>query len=722
MREEKVTFCRVCEALCGLVATVEDGRVTGLRPDPDHIVSKGYACAKGLAFHDVTHDPDRVVHPMKRQGERWQRIDWDSALGEIGARLRTVRERDGVDAVAFYTGNPTVFSYSARLFAGALASAAGTRNTYSAGTQDNAADFLASKFLYGAYLLQPIPDLDRTDHLLLVGVNPVVSHGTLLHAADIGRRIKAIRERGGKVVLLDPRRTQTAKIASEHHYVRPDSDIFVLMAMLRVILDERLEDKAFLDAHTQGQDDLRRVVTAFSPELAQARSGIDADIVRRMAREFAVAPRACVYERAVCGTFGTLTAWACDVLNIVTGNLDAAGGAIFAGGLLDMVAVTEKIGMNEYGGRHSRVDAMPACRGDLPSGVLVDEILTPGAGQIRALVVTAGNPVLSIPRGNELALAMRSLECSVAIDFYMNETAACADYFLPATTFLEREDLPVAHQNLMLEPFVQWTEPVIAPLGQARQEWEILSELGEAMGLPFLNNPLLDAVRRVSRLVGRPLSATGVIDLMIRTGRLGDKLLPWRSGLSLAEIRKHPHGMRLPGNTTGDLAGKIRHPGGKVQLWNEHLERDLERLHATIVVSPARSDGAPHRRPLQLIGRRDPRSHNSWMHNVPRLLASNVCDLRIHPDDAGARGIGAGQRVRVSSNVGSIEAIVVLSDELMPGVVCMPHGWGHDAAGGRAVASKPGVNCNLLIDRHAMEPLSGMSFLNGFPVEVEKLG
>jgi formate dehydrogenase len=558
----------VCEAYCGLIATVEGGRVTELRPDPEHVLSKGYACTKGLAFHHVTHDPDRVLHPMKRRDGGWQRIGWDDAIGEVGARLTAIRERHGPHAIGFYTGNPTVFSYSTRLFAAALAGAVGTRNTYSAGTQDNAADFLASKFLYGAYLLQPIPDLDRTGHLFLVGVNPVVSNGTLVHAVNIRKRLRAILARGGKIVVVDPRRTETARLASEHHFVRPDSDVFLLMAMLHVIVRDGLEDADFLAAHTADAGALRRVVEPFTPELAERMTGIDAATVTRLARELAAAERGCVYGRAVCGTFGTLTSWAADVLNIVTGNLDAPGGTLFADGLLDMVAISAGIGMDRYAHVRSRVGDQPVCRGDLPSNVLVDEIMTPGAEQIRALVVTAGNPVLSIPRGDELARAMRTLECSVAIDFYLNETAAAADYFLPATTFLEREDLPLAHQNLMLEPYVQWTEPVIAPLGEARHEWQILSALGEAMGLPFMNRPLLDRARAWLRWVGVELSAAHVADLMIRTGPLGDKLLPWSSGLSLAAIREHPHGLRLPENRTGVLAEKVRLPVGKIRLWN----------------------------------------------------------------------------------------------------------------------------------------------------------
>jgi len=714
MREDKITFCRVCEAFCGVIATVEDGRVTDLRPDSDHVVSKGYGCAKGLAFHNVTHDPDRILHPLKRRDGKWERIDWGTAILEVAAKLKAIRDEYGPHAIAFYTGNPSVFSYSTRLFANALAGAVGTRNTYSAGTQDNSADFLASKFLYGAYLLQPIPDLTRTEHLLLVGVNPLVSHGTLLHAAEIRKQLKGVLARGGKIVVLDPRRTETARVASEHHFVRPDTDVFVLMAMLHVIFRDGLYAKSFVDAHTTGVEDVQRAVESFTPELAAAKSGIEVETLVRMARELAAAKTACTYGRAVCGTYGTLTAWALDVLNVVTGRLDAPGGAIFADGALDMVAVTSRVGMDQYAHRRSRIGDHPVCRGDLPSGILADEIAIPGAERVRALVVTAGNPVLSMPNGNELAEAMKQLEVSVAIDFYMNETAARCDYFLPATTFLEREDIPLAHQNLMLEPYVQWTDAVIPPVGEARHEWQILSDIGAAMGLPFMNNPVLDRIRNVAKWLGRPLSAAGVADLAIRTGPHGDRFLPWRNGLSVQNIRAHPHGLRLPENRTGVLAEKIRHPDGKVHLWNEHLACDVARLRASI--------GATNDPRLRLIGRRDQRSHNSWMHNVARLMDSNRCELRIHSSDAKRLGIVAGDRVSLASDIGEIEVTAAVSDDVMPGVVCMPHGWGHEPSAGTVAAAKPGANCNVLIDRRVIEPLSGMSFLNGVPVTVRKKG
>ena len=396
MTEETITYCRVCEVYCGLVATVEDGRVTGLRPDDDHVASRGYICPKGAVFHEVTHDPDRVLHPLKRTEEGWQRISWEQAITEIAERLNRIRAAHGPHAVALYHGNPSGWSYSHRIFSAGWIDALGSRNVYGAGTQDNLALFLAASFLYGSSALRPIPDLLRTRYLLVVGANPVVSQGTIIQVVDTKGRLRAIRERGGKVVVIDPRRTETAQLATEHHFIRPDTDGLLLLAMIRTILEEGLEAPAFVERYVVGLDRLREVTAAFTPERVATRTGIAAETIRHLAREFAATPGACAYGRPVCGSFGTITAWALDVLNIVTGNLDARGGAVFSDGLVDLAGLAAKLGLDGYGRHRSRIGDHPSVLGELPSGVLADEITTPGDGQIRALVVTAGNPVLSI--------------------------------------------------------------------------------------------------------------------------------------------------------------------------------------------------------------------------------------------------------------------------------------------------------------------------------------
>jgi anaerobic selenocysteine-containing dehydrogenase len=715
MSEEKTTYCRVCEVYCGLIATVEDGRVTGLRPDPDHVVSRGYCCPKGVTFHHVTHDPDRILHPMKRTPEGWQRIGWEQALGEIAAKLNAIRAAHGPHAVALYTGNPAGYSYSHVLASGSWLKAIGSRNGYGAGSQDNLSIFLAAKFLYGSHLRTPVPDLDRTRYFLVIGSNLVISQGTMTHAADAKARLEAIRARGGTVVVIDPRRSETARIADEHHFIRPDTDAFLLLALVHVILGEGLEDAAFLAAHTRDLEWLRDAVRPFTPELAAAETGIAADVIRRVARDFAAADGACAYGRIVCGSFGTLAAWAVAVLNVVTGNLDRPGGSVFSDGIVDMAATVKRLGLDDYGTHRSRVADRPGVLGQLPSGVLADEITTAGDGQIRALVVTAGNPILSIANGPALAEAMRQLECTVVLDIQMSETAKLADYVLPCTTALEREDFPIFHANLCTEPYMQWTEPVIAPQGEARSEWDVFVALGDAMGLCFLDDTFAAWTRSALRLVGGDFSQRWLADAMIRTGPYGDGYLPWRSGWSIARLAAAPHGVRLGAIRTGILAEKLLTEDKKIPLRRLEIEREMTRLGGE-----AGKNGAVGDYPFRLIGRRDNRSNNSWLRNVPKLMRGDRCRrLRIHPDDAARLGVVDGGRARVRSRVGALDVEVRVTDEVMPGVVSLPHGWSADTTTRQVADAAPGPNCNVLIDQRAIEPLAGMALLNGFPVAVE---
>jgi anaerobic selenocysteine-containing dehydrogenase len=718
MIQEKATYCRICEVTCGLVATVEDGRVTKLRPDPDHVVSRGYSCPKGLAMHEITHDPDRILHPMKRTPTGWQRISWEQAIGEIATKLDAIRAAHGPDAIALYTGNPSGYAYAHRIYSANWAKALGTRNTYGAGSQDNLAVFLAARFLYGASFRVPVPDVDRARHLFIVGTNPLVSQGTLVHMVDAKARLKDVVARGGTVVVIDPRRSETARIASEHHFIRPGTDAFLLLAMVHTIFAEGLEHRAFLEKHTADVDWLRRLLDPFTPECAAAATDIDADTIRRLARQFAASPAACAFGRAVCGPFGTLQAWALDVLNIVTGNLDRPGGAVFSEGLVDLAQTVRQLGLDHYGEHRSRVRDLPGVLGELPAGVLVDEITTPGDGQIRALVVTAGNPVASIANGPALAEAMRGLECTVAIDIYLSETAALADYVLPAATALEREDMPIFHVNLMTEPYSQWTDAVIPKLGEAKEEWEIFTLLGDAMGLSYLANPVAHWLRRALELVGRDFSPRWIIDGMIRTGPMGDRYLPWSKGWNVARLAQHPHGVRLGELRTGIVREKLLTADERIHFRCDDVAREAERLLAE--GQAATGDEFP----LRLIGRRDNRSNNSWLRNVPKLMRGDRDRrLRIHPDDADRVGVADGEVVRVRSRVGAVHAEVRVTDEIMPGVVSLPHGWSDGVETHRRVVAElgRGPNCNELVDQRVVDPLSGMAWLNGFPVTVEKV-
>ncbi|MDQ4041320.1 MAG: molybdopterin-dependent oxidoreductase, partial [Actinomycetota bacterium] len=531
--DRKVTFCRICEAHCGMVATVEDGAVTQLRPDREHPLSSGYACPKGIAMRDVQNDPDRVVHPLKRRagGDGFERVSWEDALTDIGARLRAVRDRHGGEAIGWYMGNPGAFSYSHPLWVKGFLDALGSRHYYTASSQDVANRFAASALLYGCSALLPIPDLQRTDFLLVVGANPLVSHGSVLTAPRIKDQLHAIVNRGGRVVVVDPRRSETAR-AFEHVAVRPDTDAWLLLSLLNVIFAEGLEDWRALVHQSAGYGWLREAAAAHPPEATEERTGVPAETVRALARDLAAAPSAAVYGRtgSCLGRFGTLVAFLLDSLNLVTGNLDAPGGWVFGRPAIALDEIAERAGLATYGKWRSRVGNFPEVLGAAPASLMHREIREPGSGQLRALFVSAGNPVLSVPDGAALEAALGELDLFVSLDLYVTETNRHADYVLPATTFLEREDLPIAFLGLYTTPFVQWTERVVEPRGEARDEWEVVTALGDALGVSPLPTPQL---RRLGRRLGKLVTPRRLVDLLLRTGPEGDWLGLRRRGLSV---------------------------------------------------------------------------------------------------------------------------------------------------------------------------------------------
>jgi formate dehydrogenase len=711
--EERVTFCRICEPLCGMVATVEDGRLTQLRPDADHPLSQGYACPKGIAMTGVQNDPDRVLYPLKRVGGpgEFERTTWEEALGDIATRLGRLRDARGPDSIAWYMGNPGAFSYSHTLWVKGFLDGLGSPHYYSAGSQDVNNRFAASALLYGSPLVVPIPDLKRTCFLLMIGANPLVSHGSVLSAPRIREQMNEVVDRGGRIVVVDPRRTETAR-QYEHLPIRADADAWLLLSMLQVIFAEGLADEAFLARHTSGAEELARRCEEVPPERTGEATGIEPDRVREIARGFAAAPSAAAYGRtgSCLGRFGTLVAYLLDALNAVTGNLDRPGGAVFGRPPIALDDVGEMIGLATYGKIRSRIGDYPDVIGNLPATLLPQEITTPGKGQIRALFVSAGNPVLSVPDGTALEDAFGSLELMVSLDFYVNETNRHADYVLPATTFLEREDVPVAFLGLFSTPFIQVTKRVLPPAGEARQEWQVIEDLSRRIGVaPYSASGL-----RMLAKLGLRLSPWQVIDIVLRTGPAGDLFGLRRRGLSLRKVARHPHGLVLDDQlATGVLERKVRHDDGRVRLDDPDAVGEIRRL--------ASSNGAAAEFPLRLIGMRELRSHNSWMHNAPLLMrGGRTHALRMNPDDAREAGIADGEVGRISSEAGAVEAPVKVTDEMMRGTVALPHGWGHK--GGWKLANKAGgVNVNLLAPSGAdtLERLAGMAHLNGIPVRVE---
>lgn len=711
--EEKVTYCRICEPLCGMLATVEDGEVTKLRPDPEHPLSKGFACPKGIAMTEIQNDPDRVTHPLRRRSDgSFEQVSWEQALDAIGERLGAIKREHGGGSIGWYMGNPGAFSYSHPLWVKGFLDGLGSPHYYTASSQDVSNRFAASSLLYGSPFVLPIPDLERCEVLFMVGANPMVSHGSVMSAPRVKDQLHAITGRGGRVIVVDPRRTETAR-EFEHVSLNPDSDAWLLLSILHVIFRDALQDSAAA-SKARGSAALKALTADFPPERTESRTGVETAKVEALARDLAAADGCAVYGRtgSCLGRSGTLVSFLLDALALVTGNLDRKGGSLFGNPAIPFDRVAELIGAGTYAKRHSRVGGFPEVLGALPASLMAKEITTPGKGALRALFVSAGNPALSVPNGPELEAAMEELELCVAIDLYVTETSKHADYILPATTFLEREDLPLPFLALFTTPFIQMTEAVVKPRGEARQEWEIIEEIASRVGV--VPSSLL-ALRLLGR-VGIKISPGRLVAMLLRIGPQGDRFGLRRGGLNSSKLRAKPHGIVLAPNWEGgNLPAKLRHDDGLVHLDPPEIRDAVQRLQR-LEVSNVTADF-----PLRLIGLRELRSHNSWMHNSEKLMRGDrVHSARIHPDDATAHGLTDGDPVRISSSHGEVELAARLTDEVRPGTVAVPHGWGH-AGGWETANAAGGSNINELAssDPEDLEPLAGMAFLNGIPIRVE---
>lgn len=733
--EHKTTFCRICEPLCGMVATVTDGRLTELRPDREHPLSAGFACPKGIAFTDIVNDPDRVLTPLRRGPDGFEPVDWDTALDDIAARLAAIHRRHGSGAIGWYFGNPAAFSYAHLMAVFPFVKGLGRRtHLFSSSSQDTSNRLLASQLLYGAPLAVPIPDLGRTDLLVMMGSNPVVSHGSFLTAPRIKDRMSDIVRRGGRVLVVDPRRTETAA-AFEWQPIAPDGDAYLLLSLLQVLFDEHLVDEAAVASRADGLDWLRAQCAGFTPEATAARTGIDPPAVRALARELAGTPRAAVYGRfGTCvGRHPTLTAYLIDVVNLVSGHLDEPGGSVFAtmgapGQRLSM-ALMGAVLRRSYRRRRSRIGGFRQVVGAEPAAIMAKEIATEGRDRIRALFVSAGNPVLSVPNGDELEAALAGLELMVGLDLYVTETTAHCDYLLPVTTMYERDDFAVVFQNFQTTPFRQATEAVVAPYGQCRSEWDIIAGL---TGRLWRRAPVLAVLAGARRLAGRRWSPRPLVNAMIRTGQGGDRFGLRRGGLTFDRLtREHPHGVVLDDHVrTPMLRSLVTYRGRRIRL--EHHD-----IGAEIAAAAGHRD--PPEFPMRLIGMRQVRSENSWMHNSAALMgpvlrrggAAQGARMQtapqgalMHTADAAELGIVEGDAVRISSATGAIEIPVGLTDEMVRGVVAVAHGWGHRGSGGWRLANRlGGVNVNRLNSTELadIEPLAGMSRLSGVAVRVERI-
>jgi len=705
--------CNLCEASCGLEITVDANRVTSIRGDAADPLSQGYLCPKGVALQDLTHDPDRLRRPVRKVGDSWEEISWSEAFDLVAQRLLDIRERHGGDAIGFYLGNPITHGWAPIIYIPQLLAAIGTRNRYSAASVDQQPQHLLSHLLFGSPLLLPVPDVDRTDFLMVVGGNPLVSNGSIMTAPHIKRRLEKLRQRGGRLVVVDPRRTETAGIADEHVFVRPGTDVFLLAAMAHVIVEEGLARPGRAEAYVDGLDAVADMVRQITPEDAAIRTGVPAETIRRLARDVAAARRAAIYARlGVCQTeFGTTAYWLVHVLNVLTGRLDEVGGWMLAEPAFDLPRIgaltTDLPGYDRW---RSRVRGIPEVAAEFPSSTLADEILTPGEGQIRAMVLVAGNPVLTVPQGRRVDEALASLDFCVAVDYYVNESTRHADVILPPTTALEREEFDLVFPAVSVRNHVRWGDKVIEPEPDSRTDADILRELLwriQAASLGKRAARALDAARRT-------FLPRRFVDAALRAG-------PWglRHGrrLTLRKVRKHPHGLDL-GALYPVLPRRLMTPDRRIRLDHPVVVADWPRVLAALRDDAPADDG----RDLLLIGRRHLRSNNSWMHNAKRLTSgTNRCRVLVHPDDASARGLVDGSRARIATAAGHLDADVEVSDSVMPGVVCMPHGWGHasrEGVGWTHAASLEGSSVNDITEDTRFDPLSGNAAVTALPVSV----
>jgi anaerobic selenocysteine-containing dehydrogenase len=713
--------CHLCEAMCGLAIDVDAGAITSIRGDAEDPFSKGHVCPKAVALKDLHEDPDRLKRPLRRTAKGFVEIGWDEAFDEVGRRLSELRAAHGDDALAVYQGNPTAHNLGTLFHGQLVLRTLGTRNMFSATSVDQLPHMLASMLVLGHQAMLPVPDLDRTELLVIFGANPAVSNGSIMTAGGAMRRLGEIRARGGRVIVLDPRRTETALLADEHHFVVPGTDALVMLALLQVIFAEGLARPGRLAPHLRNLGPLRALASRFAPERVAEATGLSADAIRTLARTLASADRAAVYGRVGVSlqTFGALSCWLLLALNVVTGNLDEPGGMMFTRPAVDLVPNAARVGLRGSFARHrSRVRGLPEFMGELPVAALAEEIDVPGDGRVRALLTSCGNPVLSTPNGPRLSRALDRLDFMVSIDVYLNETTRHANVILPPTFGVEHEHYDVLLHAVAVRNGAKWSEALFARGDDQRHDWEIFRELHRRLAP---RGPL-QRVTHAARQALLALSPARMLDGALRLGPYGERFLGGQR-LSLARLRAAPHGVDL-GPLEPALPERLYADDRRIDLAPALMLADIGRLEATLLARGG-SRGANPPGELRLIGRRQLRNNNSWMHNATRLVKGrDRCTLQIHPDDARARGLAHGARVRVTSAKGAIEVPIEIDDAMMPGVISLPHGSGHDRDGVRlqvATTQARGASLNDLTDEDRVDALSGVADFAGVFVTLQNV-
>lgn len=687
--------CNLCEAICGLVVEIdEQNQIQSIRGDKADPLSRGHICPKAVALQDVYNDPDRLRRPVRRTANGWEEISWEDAYDEIARKLSGIQAEYGKSAVGIYLGNPNVHNVGSSLFLPPLLKALRSPNLFSATSADQLPHHLIAYWMFGHHFHLPIPDLDRTDFLLILGANPLVSNGSIMTAPDFGKRMRAIQERG-KVVVIDPRRSETAQKASQHHFIRPGTDAALLLAMVQVMFADELMQPGRLSDMVKHLDEVREAVQPYTPETVAPFCGIPAETIRALTHEFCAAEKAACYGRMGVSTqaFGGLCNWLINLINILSGNFDEAGGAMFSSPAVDFTIMPKRAGrLNRW---KSRVSGYPERFGELPVAAMIEEINTPGEGQIKAFLTVAGNPVLSTADGQALEKAFEQLDFMVSIDIYINETTRFADIILPPTTGLETSNYDIAFHSLAIRNTARYSEPCFEKTEEQRHDYEILQELTR---------------RFLPEKVDAPhLTPAQMIDMGLRAGQYG---------ISLEQLQQNPSGVDL-GPLQSVFPDRLATADKKIDLAPVAVVEDLKRLRAKLKEQVAAANDFP----LRLIGRRQLRSNNSWMHNSQRLVkGGDRCTLLIHPADAQKYAIESGDQVRLSSRAGSVQLPAEVSTEIMPGTVSIPHGWGHARAGVQLEVARAhaGVSINDLMPVNAIDKLSGNLAFSGVPVRIEE--
>ena len=748
MTATKISYatCPLCEATCGLEIETRGQEVISIRGDAQDVLSHGYICPKANSLKELNEDRDCIREPMVRRGDRWEKVSWDDAFAEVERGIMPILQEYGRDALAIYVGNPNAHNIASLVYLSVLLRAAGTHNFFSASTVDQMPKQVAAGMMFGTMLSIPVPDLERTEYLLLLGANPLVSNGSLLTAPDMRGRLRKLRQRGGKVVVIDPYRTRTAQESDEHHFIRPGFDAHFLFALVHTLFTENLVAPGKLTEHIAGFEQVRTLAQAFPPERVAAACGIEEDTIRRIARELAAAPRAAVYGRIGTCTqeFGTLASWLVDVLNVLTGNLDREGGAMFpraAAGAHNTSGTPGKGRGVRFGRWKSRVRGLPEVFGELPAVCMAEEIETPGEGQVRAMITLAGNPALSTPNSQRLQRSLGTLEFMVSVDIYLNETTRYANVILPPPSSLARSHYDLALYQLAVHNVANYSPPILEREPGTLDEWEIFLRLAGILAGQgsYVDIQLIDDLS-VTTLIQREIATPGshiegrdkgelldaltpgrgperVLDFLLRSGPYGDGF-GTREGLSLAVLEAQPHGVDL-GPLQPRIPEVLRTPSGKIELAPQPIVTDVERLRVSLENSLKRD----HRQML-LIGRRDLRSNNSWMHNLHVLAKGKErCTLHIHADDAARLALSNGEIACITSGEQTVEIPIEITEAIMPGVVSIPHGWGHNLSNTkmRIASEHAGVNANILTRGEDVDPLSGNAILNGVPVTVQKV-